>query len=391
MERSMSLLFALVTFGLACGVGCSTSSEPDDPNDPGDPGSVQLAVEVVAGGLSSPVYLTAPAGDPRLFVVEQAGRIRIVKDRQLLGTPFLDISSKVASGGERGLLSIAFHPDYASNGFFYTSYTDNNGDTRIERYTVTADPDVADPNSAKLILAEPQPAGNHNGGLILFGPDGMLYIGLGDGGGGGDTYGNGQNLGTRLGALLRVDVDAGDPFVIPTDNPFVNDPNARGEIWAYGLRNPWRFAFDGADGVLYIADVGQNDWEEVNAVSATAGGLNYGWPIMEAAHCFSPRTGCNQTGLVMPVIEYDHGDGCSVTGGFVYRGTAIPELRGHYFYSDWCSGFLRSFRYSNGSATDQRDWAVGSVGRVLSFGVDAAGELYILSGNGRVYRLKKTG
>ncbi len=391
MERNMSLSFALVAFGVACGFGCSTSSGPNDPNDPGDPGNVQLAVEVVAGNLSSPVYLTAPASDPRLFVVEQAGRVRIVKDGQLLGTPFLDISGRVRSGGERGLLSIAFHPDYASNGFFYASYTDNNGDTRIERYTVTADPDVADPNSAKLILAEPQPAGNHNGGLILFGPDGMLYIGLGDGGGRGDTYGNGQNLTTRLGAILRVDVDGGDPFAIPSDNPFVGVANARDEIWGYGLRNPWRFAFDPPDGVLYVADVGQNAWEEVNAVSATAGGLNYGWNIMEGAHCFSPSSGCDQSGLVLPAVEYGHGDGCSITGGYVYRGSAIPELRGHYFYSDWCSGFLRSFRFANGTATDQREWAVGDLGNVLSFGVDSTGELYILSGNGRVYRLKKTG
>ncbi len=194
-----------------------------------------------------------------------------------------------------------------------------------------------------------------------------------------------------MGALLRVDVDAGDPFAIPPDNPFVNDASARDEIWAYGLRNPWRFAFDDVDGTLYVADVGQNDWEEVNAVSATAGGLNYGWPIMEGAHCFSPKTGCNPTGLVIPVVEYGHGDGCSVTGGFVYRGAAIPEVRGHYFYSDYCSGFLRSFRLANGSATDPREWDVGSVGNVLSFGMDSAGELYMLSGNGRVYRLKKTG
>ena len=215
-------------------------------------------MEVVASGFSSPLYLTAPPSDARLFVVEQSGRIHIIENGSRLATPFLDITDRVLSGGERGLLSVAFHPQYATNGFFYVSYNDHNGDTRIERYTVTADVTLADQGSAKLILSVEQPFSNHNGGLIVFGPDGMLYVGLGDGGSGGDPLGHGQNRNSLLGALLRIDVDGGDPFAVPPDNPFVGDAGARAEIWAYGLRNPWRFAFDRQEGNLYIADVGQN-------------------------------------------------------------------------------------------------------------------------------------
>ncbi len=373
-------------------VGCSDSSGPadgagdGDGNGDGDPSEFRLETEVVASGLSSPVYVTAPPGDPRLFVVEQAGRVRIVEDGQLLGVPFLDITDRVRSGGERGLLSVAFHPDYASNGFMYASYTDDNGDTRIERYSVTGDASVADPGSSKPILSVDQPFGNHNGGLIVFGPDGKLYIGLGDGGSGGDPQGHGQNTNTLLGALLRIDVDAGDPFAVPADNPFVGDPNGRDEVWAYGLRNPWRFSFDHEAGNLYIADVGQNSWEEVNAVRASDAPLNYGWNAMEGAHCFAVDP-CDDLDFILPVLEYGHSDGCSVTGGYVYRGAAIPEIRGHYFYSDFCSGFLRSLRFVGGAVSDQREWDVGDLGRVLSFGEDAAGELYILSADGRVLRL----
>lgn len=369
--------------------GCSEATRPDGEGEGGPTGVVALALEVVAGGLGSPLYLTAPAADPRLFIVEQAGRIRIVRDGRLLATPFLDIRGRVSSGGERGLFSLAFHPLYASNGFFYVSYTDTNGDSRIERYSVTADPDVADPSSAKLILSVQQPFSNHNGGLVAFGPDGMLYIGFGDGGSGGDPLGHGQNVNTLLGALLRIDVDGGDPYGVPADNPFVGRPGAD-EIWAYGLRNPWRFAFDREAGLLYIADVGQNAWEEVNVVPAGDGGVNYGWNVMEGGHCFGGGS-CDRAGLTLPALEYDHSAGCSVTGGYVYRGAAIPAIRGHYFYSDFCTGFLRSFKYAGGAVTEEREWDVGSLGSVLSFGVDAAGELYILSGNGNVYRLVEAG
>ena len=384
MKLLLSLVFCLVLFG-----GCSSSTGPGD-NANGDeplPVGLELAVEVVASGFSSPLYLTAPPSDARLFVVEQSGRIHIIENGSRLATPFLDITDRVLSGGERGLLSVAFHPQYATNGFFYVSYNDHNGDTRIERYTVTADVTLADQGSAKLILSVEQPFSNHNGGLIVFGPDGMLYVGLGDGGSGGDPLGHGQNRNSLLGALLRIDVDGGDPFAVPPDNPFVGDAGARAEIWAYGLRNSWRFAFDRQEGNLYIADVGQNLWEEVSVVTSTTGGLNFGWNTMEGAHCFPSGT-CSTDGLVIPTLEYGQSNGaCSITGGYVYRGDAIPAIRGHYFYSDYCAGFLRSFRFSDGGASLESEWDVGHLGSVLSFGEDANGELYILSNDGNVYRL----
>jgi len=352
---------------------------------------ITLRLSEVANGLKNPLYLTSPAGDPRLFIVEQAGRIRIIANGKLLSTPFLDIEGKIKSGGEQGLLSVAFHPDYAKNGFLYVNYTDKSGDTRIERYHVASNPNRADPDSAKLLLKIEQPYANHNGGLNLFGHDGMLYIGMGDGGAAGDPHGNGQNLKTLLGKMLRIDVNKGDPYSIPSDNPYVGRKDARGEIWAYGLRNPWRYAFDLKDNLLYIADVGQNKIEEINVVPASQKGLNYGWNILEGSTCFSLllSRSCDRVGLALPALEYDHDQGCSVIGGFVYRGRAVPELAGHYFYSDYCAGFLKSFKYTDGKLNEQRDWKVGEIGNVLSFGEDAAGELYILTANGSVYRIAK--
>ena len=374
MIRSALLALALL--------GCSGDGTPTPPPSGGEP-----TVAVVVSGLDHPLYLTAPAGDARLFIVEQPGRIRIVRDGRLLEAPFLDLTDRVSSGGERGLLSVAFHPRYAENGFFYVDYTDQSGDTRIERYRVSAaDPDRADPSSRKPILFVEQPYANHNGGLLLFGPDGRLYVGMGDGGSAGDPHGNGQRRDTLLGKLLRLDVDGGDPYAVPADNPFIGEPGVRGEIWAYGLRNPWRFAFDEPEGTLYVADVGQNRWEEVNVVRAGEGGLDYGWNEMEGAHCFRADS-CDRTGRVLPVLEYEHPDGCSITGGRVYRGRALPDLVGHYFYGDYCEGWVRSFRYADGRATQAREWAFGDLGNVLSFGADAEGELYILSANGRVYKL----
>jgi glucose/arabinose dehydrogenase len=374
--KRMRPLLALAL--LACNGGGT------DRTGGGPAASVRL-VEV-ASGLSSPLYLTAPSGDPRLFVVEQPGRIRVIKNGALLPTPFLDVTAKVTSGGERGLLSVAFHPQYASNGLLYVNYTDRNGDTRVERYHVSADADRADPASAHLVLAVAQPYANHNGGLVMFGPDGKLYVGMGDGGSGGDPLGNGQNLSTLLGKLLRLDVDAADPYAVPAGNPFAGQAGRRGEIWALGLRNPWRFSFDRDSGLLFVADVGQDAWEEVNVVPASAAGLNYGWKTMEATHCYSPSTGCATGGLVLPVLEYSHADGCSITGGFVYRGSALPALKGTYFYSDYCEGFIRSFRFSGGAAAEQKEWSLGDTGQVLSFGLDAAGELYVMTADGRVLR-----
>ncbi|MEO6696655.1 MAG: PQQ-dependent sugar dehydrogenase [Gammaproteobacteria bacterium] len=351
---------------------------------------ITLRLEEVASGLKNPLYLTSPADDARLFIVEQPGRIRIIANGKLLSTPFLDIVGKVKSGGEQGLLSVAFHPDYAQNGFLYVNYTDKNGDTHIERYTVSDNRNLVDPDSAKLLLKIEQPYANHNGGLNLFGPDGMLYIGMGDGGAAGDPHGNGQNLKTLLGKMLRIDVNNGDPYAIPSDNPYAGRKGARSEIWAYGLRNPWRYAFDRKDNLLYIADVGQNKIEEINVVPATKKALNYGWNILEGSSCFSLlfSRSCDKNGLVLPALEYDHDQGCSVISGFVYRGGTIPELEGQYLYSDYCAGFIRSFKYVNGKVAEQRHWNVGETGNVLSFGEDAQGEMYLLTVKG-VYRLVK--
>ena len=366
-------------------VSCNGGSAPAGTDDNGS-GDGPRRLEVVVSGLDNPVHLTAPVGDPRLFIVEQAGRIRIFRDGRLLDEPFLDIESRVGSGGERGLLSMAFHPRYAESGFFYVNYTDRAGDTQIERYQVSGDADRADAPSARTILTVDQPYSNHNGGHILFGPDGMLYIGMGDGGGGGDPQGNGQNLQTLLGKLLRIDVDGGEPYAIPPDNPFAGGTGAqRREIWAVGLRNPWRMAFD--DGLIYIADVGQNQWEEINVAPAGQGGLNYGWDIMEGAHCYRASS-CERSGLEEPALEYDHGEGCSVTGGRVYRGARFPEAAGHYFYADYCEGWVRSFRYADGTVRDRREWNFGNQGEILSFGADAEGELFVLTARGAVLRME---
>jgi glucose/arabinose dehydrogenase len=352
-----------------------------------------LRAQQIVEGLASPVYLTAPKNDPRLFVVEQPGRIRIVKTGALVATPFLDITSRVVSGGERGLLSMAFDPAYATNGRFYVYYTGAQGDIFVDRFTVSTNPDVANTASDRVITIQHRANSNHNGGLLLFGPDGMLYLGTGDGGGAGDVPNNAQNIDVLLGKILRLDV-AALPYTIPPGNPFVGQAGAD-EIWAYGLRNPWRYTFDvppdGTAPKLYIADVGQGAREEVDVADASAAGRNYGWRMMEGTQCYNPSSGCNQTGLTLPIVEYDHGQtgGCSITGGFVYRGAAIPEVQGHYFYSDYCSGWLRSFRLTGGAAADQRDWALASIGNITSFGVDGAGELYVLSSNGRVYRVVK--
>jgi glucose/arabinose dehydrogenase len=362
--------------------GCSSSSTTDPSAD------VLLDLQPVVSGLAAPVYLAAPAGDARLFVVEQPGRIRIVKNGQLLAAPFLDISARVSYGGERGLLSMAFDPQYAANGFFYVYYTSApTGDIVVERYGGTAGADVASATPTPVIAIPHPGASNHNGGLVMFGPDGMLYLGTGDGGGAGDPSGNGQNVNVLLGKLLRLDVRT-LPYTVPPGNPFVGQAGKRGEIWAYGLRNPWRFAFDRGSANLYIADVGQNLYEEVNVAPPTSAGLNYGWNVMEGQHCYPSGDACNKGALVLPLIEYSHASGgCSITGGFVYRGAAIPEVRGQYFYSDYCAGFLASFGGTTTRELVTRSWSVPNVGSVVSFGEDAAGELYVLSANGTVYRI----
>ena len=367
--------------------GCE-ASPPVDPGPGG--GDEGLTVIPVASGLASPVYVAAPPNDPRLFIVEQPGRIRVLDSSGTLRTqPFLDISDRVLDGGERGLLSVAFHPDYAVNGRLFVNYTSQDGATVVERYTVAADPDRADPASAVAVLTVPHPFSNHNGGQIAFGPDGMLYIAMGDGGGAGDPLGHGQDPSTLLGAMLRIDVDGPQSYTVPPDNPLVGTPEARPEIWALGLRNPWRFSFDFIDGRLYVADVGQNRREEINAVDASLGGLNFGWNTMEGSICFDPPNGCSTGGLTLPVLEYSNADNaCAVTGGFVYRGRTIPSLHGHYFYGDYCAGFVRSFRLSpDREVLDHREWDLGSLGNISSFGEDAEGELYIVAHQGTIYKL----
>jgi glucose/arabinose dehydrogenase len=370
----------LVRFGILGLVGCGETVQPPLPDE--------IVATPYVTGLSAPVFLTSPPGDARQFIVQQTGAIRVVKDGVLLETPYLNIAAKITSGGERGLLGLAFHPDFAQNGFFYVNYTDLSGDTRIERYHATPTSDVADAGSASLVLGFDQPFSNHNGGMLLFGPDGMLWIGTGDGGSGGDPQGHGQRLNSLLGKMLRIDVNTA-PYVIPPNNPFVGRTDARPEIWGIGLRNPWRYSIDAETGRLYVADVGQNQWEEVHVVSTTTANVNYGWNVMEGRHCFNASI-CDVTGLDLPVIEYSHDEGCSITGGYVYRGDAVPGLRGHYFYSDFCTGFLRSFRLENGVPVDEREWEVGDIGNVMSFGEDASRELYILSSNGTVYRLRES-
>jgi len=346
-----------------------------------------LTTMLVADGLTAPLHVSTPPGDVRIFVVEQPGTVRIIDNDRILDRPFLDISDRLRFGGERGLLGLAFHPNYSRNGYFFVNYSEKvNGATRIERYRVSEDSNRADPASAQLVLRVEQPYSNHNGGHILFGPDGMLYVAMGDGGAGGDPKGHGQNRATLHGALLRIDIDSDTPYAIPTDNPFIGDVGGRDEIWAWGLRNPWRISFDGVAGLLYVADVGQDDWEEVTIVSAAVGGHNYGWNLMEGNHCFTePR--CDSTGLTTPDYVYSHDEGCSITGGLIYRGAAMPDLHGHYFFSDYCTGFLRSFRYSAGAVIEVKGWDAGNLGHVTSFGTDAAGELYITNSGGQVLKL----
>jgi glucose/arabinose dehydrogenase len=361
------------------------------------PGTPALTTVLVTRGLGSPVDLQVPPGERgRLFVVEQAGRIRIVRNGAVIATPFLDIVGRVGSGGERGLLGLAFHPQYASNGRLFVNYTDRNGDTHIAEFRApNPAADTADPASERQVLFVRQPFANHNGGGLAFGPDGLLSIGLGDGGSGGDPQGNGQSLTTLLGKMLRIDVNQGSPYGIPADNPFASRTGAR-EVWQYGLRNPWRFSFDRGTGDLYIGDVGQGEREEIDVgVASRRGGENWGWNTMEGSRCFRPASGCNTSGLSLPVAEYDHSGGaCSVTGGVVYRGCRLPGYAGTYFYADFCAGFVRSFRLQNGVATDQRDWT-SMLSRGLdnptSFGTDADGEVYIVDGDGEIYRIVPAG
>jgi glucose/arabinose dehydrogenase len=329
------------TPGATSGPSTSPASHPSF-----DPTGQKVRADVVVSGLSSPVDVTdAGDGSGRLFVVEQAGIIRTIRDGASLDRPFLDIRSRIASGGERGLLGLAFHPDFPTDPRLFVDYTDLKGNTVIASYRVSAsDPDRADPESETVILGIDQPYPNHNGGALAFGPDGMLYIAMGDGGAGGDPQGNGQRLDTYLAKILRLDISGGAaaarPYVVPPDNPFVGDPNAKPEIWLTGLRNPWRIRFDSRTGDLWIGDVGQNAWEEVDVARAGVGGLDFGWNRMEGFHCYQPSSGCDQTGLTLPVTEYGHDSGCAVIGGVVVRDARQGRLDGGYLFGDACSDDL---------------------------------------------------
>lgn len=331
----------------------------------------------VAAGLAQPVAVAhAGDGSGRLFVALQGGQVMIFDGERVLPTPFLDIRDRVASGGERGLLGIAFHPDFARNRFFFVNYTNPAGNTVVSRFRAAQrKPNVALSRSERRVLEVAQPYANHNGGQLQFGPDGYLYIGMGDGGSGGDPENRAQDPGTFLGKLLRIDVDR-HPYRIPADNPFVNRTDVRPEIWALGLRNPWRFSFDRTTGDLYIADVGQGSWEEVNFQPAgSPGGQNYGWRRMEGRHCFDPPSDCDDGTLTLPVLEYDHGVGRSITGGYVYRGSRVPELVGRYVYGDFASGRMWAARSVDGTWISEE--LPPSFTLISSFGEDEPGELYL--------------
>jgi glucose/arabinose dehydrogenase len=350
----------------------------------------------LVGRFSSPVFATSPPGDRRrLFVVEQGGTIRVVQDGRTLARPFLDIHDKVVSGGEQGLLGLAFAPDYATSRRFYVYYTAAGGgaDTLVAYRAAGAT--RADPSSARTLISQPDPESNHNGGMLAFGPDRLLYVGIGDGGGGGDQHGargNGQSLSTILGKILRIDPahpSGGRPYGIPGSNPFARRAGARGEIYAYGLRNPWRFSFDRTTGDLVIGDVGQDTVEEIDfARRGRARGVNYGWRPWEGRHRLYREPA---PGAVFPVLTKQHSAGyCSITGGYVVRDPTLPALAGRYVYGDFCEGHVRAARLSTGHATGDRQLDLPSIGQISSFGQDAAGHVYVLDLEGPVYRLAPT-
>jgi glucose/arabinose dehydrogenase len=405
----MRVLMVTGALLLLVGVGCSRSAPERVPDLPGSGGGVDvpvpgagpvglvdlsLAIEPLWRGFEKPVYLThAGDGSGRLFVAEQGGAIWEIVDGTVQPVPYLDLRQLTVARGEQGLLGIAFSPGFKGDGRLYVNYTDSRGDTVIARYTAD-DPSSLAPkwDGPELILVVEQPYSNHNGGCLQFGPDGMLYIGMGDGGGAGDPEGNAQNLDSLLGKLLRIDVASptgSEKYSIPADNPFVDVDGARPEVWALGLRNPWRFSFDAASGDLWIGDVGQGAWEEINHAPAQAGGLNWGWNLWEGDHDFGSREGVPRADFEFPVAEYGHDAGQSVTGGYVYRGVDYPALYGTYLYADYVSGLIGGVRLA---AVDGADLSSPDALKLLdtdtrpsSFGVDEQGELYLVDHNGTIW------
>jgi glucose/arabinose dehydrogenase len=374
----------------------AAAASPETTAEPTPVAPVSISLKKIATGLSGAIGLSTASGDKRLFVIRQTGQVVIVSDGKVAGT-FLDISSRISCCGERGLLGLAFHPGYASNGRFFVRYTNPSGNLQISEFHVSSDPGRADAASERKILTIPHPSfGNHNGGRIEFGPDGFLYIGTGDGGSGGDPNNHGQSLNTLLGKMLRIDIDTtsgGLAYAIPSSNPFAGQSGKRGEIWSYGLRNPYTFSFDGKTGDLWIADVGQNKYEEVDRALASTGGgagINYGWRTMEGNHCYSPATGCNQSGMTLPLTEYSHGNsdsiGCAIVGGYVYRGSAHPALGGRYLFGDYCTGRIWDVEAA-GPASQVPHPLLSSGIRITGWGQDSSGELYLTSESGTLYQI----
>ncbi len=377
------------------GDGATTTTTADSGGGVDLPPLQEVSFEQVFDGFRQPNGIGAPVGDNRLFVQQRVGVIRILDEsRQMLDPAFLDITDRVLAGGiEQGLLGMAFHPDYANNRRFFVYYTDKGGNRQLSEFTASvSDPNVALPDSEKVLFEYPQPEGHtdirHYAGNVAFGPDGYLWVSLGDGA---DSRDQGQDPNTPYAAILRLDVDNGDPYAIPADNPFVSG-GGMDEVWAYGLRNPWRFAIDPVERLIYIADVGHADQEEVNVESIDQGGYNFGWSDVEGTRCFHVQD-CDPEAYDTPVLTYSHEEGLSITGGFVYRGDEIPELHGTYFYSDWVRQWIRGFKYVDGTVTEEKDWTDelgGPVGSITSFGLDGQGELYAVTHEGGVFKLTAT-
>jgi glucose/arabinose dehydrogenase len=401
--RSIKILLIFLVALAALWLALRKSTQANAP-------SIKLVL--VTKGLDSPVAMDFPKDNSgRLFICEQTGKIKIVSAGKIKDKTFLDVSKKLARinkvYSEKGLLGIAFHPSYKTNGRFFIYYsaptTNKEFDHKsiLAEYKVSADADVADAASEKIIMEIDQPQANHNGGQLTFGPDGFLYIGLGDGGGAGDEHGekgNGQNLETLLGKILRIDINSKSPYAIPADNPFRSTPKAKPEIWAYGLRNPWRFSFDSKTGKLFCGDVGQEKWEEIDIIEK---GKNYGWRIMEGNHCYKPAASCNETGIEKPIAEYGHSEGISITGGYVYHGKDIPQMEGNYIFGDWKGNLFflepsgKEWKLKQLLIDGKKNNDVGA--NVNSFGVDEKGEIYLLTQKvmgtvldaGRLYRVAK--